>query len=73
MAGLAVGAKIVGGVVSFTVTLNEQVVLFPAASVAVEITSVVPIENVLPAAGTLVRSVTLQLSVATGGLNVTIP
>jgi hypothetical protein len=38
----------VGGVVSLTVTLNCAVQVFPAASVAVATTTVVPSGNVLP-------------------------
>ena len=44
-------AQVIAGlVVSATVTLNVQVELLPASSVAVAVTSVVPIANVEPEA-----------------------
>ena len=42
---------IVGGVVSFTVTLKEALALLPASSAAVQFTVVAPIAKVLPEAG----------------------
>jgi hypothetical protein len=50
-AGGADGSVNSGGVVSCTMTLNEPVASFPAASVAVQVTSVVPSGNVEPEAG----------------------
>src|SRR5204862_226134 len=55
---------ITGGSVSRTVIVNVHVVLLPLASVAVFVTVVVPIGNVLPLAGMLTMPVTEQLSVA---------
>src|SRR5688500_8733752 len=40
-----------GGVVSRTCTVNEPLALFPALSVAVQLTVVIPSANVVPAAG----------------------
>jgi hypothetical protein len=57
------GQVITGASLSTTVTVNEHVVTLPAASVAVEVTVVVPGLNVEPEAGTEV-TVAEQLSVA---------
>jgi hypothetical protein len=46
--GSSVGSSKVGAVVSCTVTLNDFEALFSAASVAVQVTSVVPNGNVVP-------------------------
>ena len=48
------GQVIAGVVVSSTVTMNIQEVEFPEASVAVQVTAVVPRENVDPDEGTQV-------------------
>ncbi len=53
----------VGGVLSITVTVWVAVELLPAASVAVQVTVVVPTENVLPDGLRLMDGVP-QLSVA---------
>src|SRR5262249_40442664 len=45
------GTLTLGGVVSCTVTLNEALPVLPAASLAVQVTLVVPNENVEPDAG----------------------
>jgi hypothetical protein len=58
------GQVIVGGCVSFTVTVNVQAETLPAASVAVEVTVVVPIGKKLPEAGELTTVTPGQLSVA---------
>ena len=58
------GQLIAGGVVSVTWTSNEQVLVLPLPSVAVQLTSVVPIENVLPEAGVQLIEALPQLSVA---------
>ena len=50
---------------SFTVTVNEQVPVLPAESVAVQVTVVVPTGKVEPDAGEQIV-VALQLSVAVG-------
>ena len=51
-----------GGVTSFTLTINERVELFPAASVAMHVTVVIPIGNLEPDGGFVV-TVAVQLSV----------
>jgi hypothetical protein len=51
-------------VVPFTVTVKVQVAVLPAASVAVEVTVVVPTTKLLPEAGVLVTTTPGQLSVA---------
>ena len=48
---MSAGTVTTGGVVSTTVTLKASLVLLPAASVAVQVTDVVPSGNVLPDAG----------------------
>ena len=58
------GQVITGGILSTTVTVNAQIAVLPAASVAVAITVVVPIGNVLPETG-------LKLTVAPGQLSST--
>jgi hypothetical protein len=45
------GQVIVGGVVSLTVTVNEQLAGLPDASLTVQLTVVVPFANVEPEAG----------------------
>ena len=45
------GHAIVGGCVSFTVTVNEQLVEFPAASLTLQVTVVVPFKKVAPDTG----------------------
>ena len=60
---------ITGNSLSVTITLNEQVEMFPDGSVAIEFTVVVPIEKTLPEAGVEI-TVVEQLSVA-NTLNVT--
>ena len=58
--------EIVGGV-SATVTVNDVWALFPCASVAVQVTAVVPIANVVPDAGEHVTgTVPSTVSVAVG-------
>ena len=61
---LAGCAVITGNCTSFTVTVNVQVAVMPQASVAVEVTVVVPIGNTEPDAGTLTTVTAPQLSVA---------
>jgi hypothetical protein len=59
------GTVTVGGVVSRTVTEKLPLVLFPAPSVAVQLTAVVPSANVLPEAGAqLAATLPLTVSVA---------
>ena len=55
-----------GGSLSITVIVNVQVAVLPLASVAVEVTVVVPLGKKLPEAGTEVITVPGQLSVAVG-------
>jgi hypothetical protein len=59
------GQVTVGGCVSLTVTLNEQFAVFPATSVAVQLTGVVPFAKVVPDGG-MQTTVTVpgQVSVA---------
>jgi hypothetical protein len=52
--------------------VNEQVAVFPEASVAVTFTVVVPTGNKVPEAGDEVTTVPVQLSEATGVVHVTI-
>jgi hypothetical protein len=58
------GQRIVGGVESRMVTVKEQLAAFPEASLAVQLTVVVPTEKVEPEGGVQVTFVTAQLSVA---------
>ena len=60
------GHVITGGCVSFTVTVNEQVAVLPAPSVAVAVTVVVPFGKVEPEAGEDTTVGVEQLSVAAG-------
>ena len=57
---------------SSMVTVNEQVLVFPEASVAVNITVVVPVGNVLPLGIEPTIEATEQLSVAPAVANATI-
>src|SRR5262245_1483490 len=66
------GTVTTGGVVSRTLTLNEPLVLFPALSVAVQVTTVVPRPNVVPEAGVqtgVIEPSTMSVAVA---VNVTL-
>jgi hypothetical protein len=60
------GHMITGGCVSFTVMVNVQVAVLPAASVAVPVTVVTPFGKVEPDGGEATRVGTEQLSVAVG-------
>ena len=62
----AAGQVIVGACVSFTVTVKVQVAVLPTASVAVDVTVVVPTGKKLPEAGTLAIVTPGQLSLAVG-------
>jgi hypothetical protein len=64
---------ITGFVLSLTVTLNVHVAVLPAASVAVYVTGVVPIEKSEPEVCVLVKVEIEQLSDAVGGVHVTKP
>jgi len=55
-----------GGVVSLTVTVNEQEAVFPDPSVAVQVTVVTPLANVDPDAGAHSTVAPGQLSVGVG-------
>jgi len=59
------GQLTVGGSLSLTLTVNEQEAVLPEASVAVQVTVVVPFKKVEPDGG-------LQLTVAPGQLSVTV-
>jgi hypothetical protein len=61
-----------GGIVSWTVTLNDLLALLPTPSVAVQTTVVSPIANVDPDPGTQLTDVEAPRSVAVGVLNVTV-
>ena len=63
---ISAGQVTTGASVSFTVTLKVQELVFPEASVAVTVTSVVPTGNTVPEAGTLEDVTPGQLSVAVG-------
>ena len=65
------GQTMVGDCVSVMVIVNVQVAVLPDASVAVDVTVVVPTGKKLPDAGTETTVVPGQLSVAVGALNVT--
>ena len=54
-----------------TLTVNAHVAVFPAASVAVQVTVVVPIGNVAPLGGEHTTPTPRQLSEAVGAGNVT--
>ena len=61
------GTVTTGGVVSATVTVNDAVLMFPRASLAVQLTVVVPSGNVAPLAGVQVTATvpsTASLAVA---------
>src|SRR5437016_2198390 len=58
------GQIIVGFCVSMTVTVNVQVIVLPTASVAVEVTVVVPYGKLLPEPGLEINVTPGQLSVA---------
>ena len=61
---LAGCAVITGNCTSFTVTVKVQVAVIPQASVAMDVTVVVPIGNTEPDAGALTTVTAPQLSVA---------
>ena len=60
-----------GASVSTTVTEKPQVELFPAASVAVTVTTVTPFGNAVPEGCELVTVTSVQLSVACGSVKLT--
>jgi hypothetical protein len=64
VAVILAGQVILGACVSFTVTVNVQVAVLPDASVAVDVTVVVPLGKKLPDAGELTTVTPGQLSVA---------
>ena len=66
------GQTIVGGCVSFTVTVNEQLAEFPAASITLHVTVVVPFGKIAPDTGEHELDPTPgQLSLAVGAGYVT--
>src|SRR5687768_11259149 len=67
---LAGHPTITGFVLSLTMTLKLQVAVFPEPSMAIYVTSVVPIGKVLPGAFVLVNVEREQLSEAVGGVQV---
>jgi hypothetical protein len=62
---------ITGFSLSITVISNEHVILFPASSVAVYVTVVVPTGNTSPLFAVLVNVFIPQLSAAVGAIHVT--
>ena len=60
-----------GNSVSLTVTMKLQLVVLPEASVAVQVTLLVPLANVLPLVGMQVTLTPGQLSVAIAGAKLT--
>src|SRR5580765_8719195 len=71
-AGTSGAAPKTGGIVSWTVTLNDPLALWPAPSVAVQTTVVSPMANVDPDPGTQLTGTEAPRSVAVGLLNVTV-
>ena len=59
---------IFGASVSFTVTVKVELAVLPAASVAVQVTVVVPTGKTLPEAGTQMTDTPGQLSMAIGAV-----
>jgi hypothetical protein len=58
------GQVMTGNSVSFTVTVKLQLAVLPEASVAVQMTLLVPLANVLPLVGAQLTVTPEQLSVA---------
>src|SRR6266571_2877058 len=65
---LAGQVAITGASLSLTVTLKVQALVLPLPSVAVQVTIVVPLTNVLPLAGEQTTGAVPQLSVAVGAV-----
>ena len=63
---MSLGQTIVGASVSATVTVKEQALVLPTTSVAVQVTVVVPLVNVVPLVGVQLTVTPGQLSVALG-------
>ena len=61
---ILLGQVMLGAWLSFTVTVKEQVEVFPCPSLAVAVTVVVPKANVEPETGLYVKVAVPQLSVA---------
>jgi hypothetical protein len=61
---MSAGQAAVGASVSLTVTVKEQALVFPLASVAVQFTVVVPLGKVEPLAGVQLILAPEQLSLA---------
>jgi hypothetical protein len=61
------GQVMLGGAVSFTVTVKLQLATLPAASVAVQVTVFVPLKKTLPLVGVQLTVTPEQLSVAVAG------
>jgi hypothetical protein len=72
VAVIATGVVITGAVVSLTVTNCVLVIELPAASVAVHVTTVLPIGKIPPAGALFVKVTVVQLSAAVGAVNVTV-
>jgi hypothetical protein len=72
VAVIATGVLITGAVVSVTVTNCVLVTVFPAASVAVHVTTVFPIGKIPPVGALLLNVTPVQLSAAVGAVNTTV-
>jgi hypothetical protein len=72
VAVIATGVLITGAVVSVTVTNCVFVTVFPAASVAVHVTTVFPIGKIPPVGALLLNVTPVQLSAAVGAVNTTV-
>jgi len=60
------GQTTIGGSASLTVTVKLQLLVLPAASVAVQVTGVVPVVKLVPVGGLQVTVTPGQLSLAVG-------
>ena len=60
------GQSRTGGSVSLTLTVKVQLLVLPAASVAVQVTGVMPVPKLEPAGGLQLTVTPGQLSVAAG-------
>ena len=69
---IGAGHVATGACVSLTVTVNEQLLVLPEGSVAVQVTVVVPIANIEPESGAHTTVVPGQLSDVVGSANFTV-
>ena len=66
LVAILAGQTTTGGSVSLTVTVKLQLLVLPAASVAVQLTGVVPMPKLEPVGGLQLTATPAQLSVAAG-------